>query len=243
MGRPQQCADLVRKGMTPCEIARQFGINLQSVIQYLYTAIGIGLIRQSDVLFAIDRKSQGVLEQIMREKENGTIPSVVKAMESRNVRLSSGDVDLYTKLRSARVTAGDLYWFVTQTELILHQLVKEVLISEFGENEDQWWRQGIPQKVRIDCVTLREQDAERPTHPYSYTTLINVVDIIDKNWRLISKRLPRDAVKDKSSFLHRLRELNSIRNRVMHPVRSGPPRSEDLDFVRDVFSMVNREMT
>jgi predicted transcriptional regulator len=63
MGRPQESAELLLKGFSPSKIASKFGISTKSVKQYLFVAIGMGLIRRSDILFSIDRSLRIKLNQ------------------------------------------------------------------------------------------------------------------------------------------------------------------------------------
>jgi hypothetical protein len=55
-----------------------------------------------------------------------------------------------------------------------------------------------------------------------------------KAWRLFEDRLPKAVAAHKDDFEGALDRLNSIRNRVMHPVRGTPPNEEDFTFVKQM---------
>jgi hypothetical protein len=50
-------------------------------------------------------------------------------------------------------------------------------------------------------------------------------EILDKNWPVLSKRLPKN-LQDRKKLGLELNELNRIRNAVMHPIK-GIPFSDD----------------
>jgi len=118
---------------------------------------------------------------------------------------------------------------------VLHDKIREVLREKFGDKESGWWRQGVPEAIRVDCVKAREQgQGEDNAEPYEFTTFIHLSEIIDKHWSLFMSRLPNDVISDKKRFLAELKTLNSIRNRVMHPTRLHKISDEDFEFAREI---------
>ena len=55
MGRSSDVAELVRRGLTPTEIAKELGVTVESVAGYLHRAVGEGLIRRSDIYFSVPK--------------------------------------------------------------------------------------------------------------------------------------------------------------------------------------------
>jgi len=210
MGRPEEAAELVSQGYTPSEIAKELGISVKSVMQYLYRAIGMGYVRRSDVLFNIQKKQGG--EGVVMD-----------------------DLLICEGLRQDRVELGDLYEFLADLEKTLHERVRTVLVEEFGDGESGWWRNGVPKRVRKQCATLREDsEEESPSEVYCYTSFVNLVEIIDKNWKLFQKRLPASRASNKRHLMSSLYRVAEIRNRVMHPIRSDPPTEADFEFVQQM---------
>jgi hypothetical protein len=127
----------------------------------------------------------------------------------------------------------------------LHQHIKRRLQAKFGDQGESWWVSGIPLKIRKECVTRREEDPSRD-EPYSYTDLIDLKEILDKNWPLFEMDLLRvhKEVATKKDLLDLLFQLNTVRNSYAHPVRAPEPESEkyseDLSFAARATEIVKQ---
>lgn len=130
------------------------------------------------------------------------------------------------------------YRLVAVSEKILHRFIKRRLIEALGESEDAWRAKGVPETIRVECVNMREKDPRRHP-PYSYTYLIDLKGILDKNWRRCFEddfQKVKGLVKSKKEFLDSLDRLNEIRNTVMHPVRDIPT-DADHEFARQMLKV------
>ena len=233
MGRPQEVADLLSTGLSPGEIASDLGISYTSVMQYLYTAIGAGYIRRSDVLFSIPPQERDAIEQLIAETGSLYWYDIWRQASDQGRELDRRHLETYLELRDVRVSMGDMYEFLSSVEVTLHDAIKAVLREEYGDTD--WWRKGVPERVRVECAQLLEKDADPAPDPYCYTTFIHLRDIFDKQWALFSQCLPSRAAQNKKEFLADLLRLNSIRNRVMHPVKGGSLTEDDFQFVRGLY--------
>jgi len=235
MGRPEECASLIKKGLNPREIAEELGISISSVMKYLYTAVGKGDIRRSDILLSIEdtiRQDFEEIREMLEIEEDASwieIYDKIKELPGAGKDVDIGLFQIYLRLRKEEVWLGDVYWYLYHIEILLHEFAGLLLKREYGENEDGWWRR-IPLSVRQDCQKRREED-KNPGPPYSYTNLIDIQKIFEKEWSVLSILLPK-TLRDKRVFRNSFGRLNYIRNKVMHPVR-GPPTIDDLMFVRD----------
>lgn len=229
MGRKHEAVSLLMNGYSPSKIAKKMGVTVSTVMGYLYNQVGEGNIRRSDILFSIDPKTRSMIEDLISELNTTYWFDIYKFAEEKGIKLNKDDLKIYLQLRDARVAFGDMYEFIREIETILHNVIKKILIHEYGEN---WWRKGVPTKVRVACVTAFEEDTNPSFHPYCYTNLIHLKEIINKQWKIFSKYLPKKIVKDKHVFLCKLAKLNQIRNRVMHPVR-GDLDEKDFVFIRE----------
>lgn len=201
MGRPDDTARLLLQGRNPVEIADVLGISLGSVYSYLDRAVGEGLVRRSDIYFSFP-------------------PELRKAHKK--------DLGRYTNVL---VALGDLYEDVRRIEVALHTQVRAMLIEKYGPHEIGWWRQGVPESVRVKCHDRRERDIDDPCYVYCYTDLLDLGKTIDGEWALFGGHFPACYSSNKRSLLEHLARLNRIRNKVMHPVRGVIPTEEDFDFV------------
>jgi hypothetical protein len=235
MARKDEAAFLLKEGNSPREIANDMGISLKSVVQYLYTKVGEGNIRRSDILYNIEPEIRIAIENAIYQSDENE-PLFLGAYPLARQKISNLDwfeFDFIVNLLDAKVSRGDMYEFISDIELILHQAIKKVLISEFGPDESEWWRKGIPTKIRAECASLLEQDIEPAEHSYCYTNFIHLKDILNKQWSIFIKVLPKKHLKDKNDFLNNLLRLNHIRNLVMHPIKGIELTENDFRFVRE----------
>lgn len=112
------------------------------------------------------------------------------------------------------------YRYVQTIETSLHEFVRRILQASFGEEESGWWVKGVPPKIRIECAQKREEDSLRE-ELYSYTNLIDLETIIDKNWKIFEPYFHqvRKSFNSKKEFLAGIAKTNEVRKRVMHPIR------------------------
>lgn len=135
------------------------------------------------------------------------------------------------KYGTAAIALGDLYDDVRQIEVGLHKMVREVLMRQFGDGESGWWRQGVPEAVRVKCQERREREQDDLCEPYCYTDLLDLAKVIEAQWSLFKDSFPVPYGSNRKAFIEALARLNRIRNKVMHPVRGIVPSEEDFDFV------------
>ena len=233
MGRVEQVAESVRGGSTPSQIAKEIGITLESVLQYLHTAVGYGLVTKSDVLFAIDRRSRGYLSKLLDSDPKASRKQAIELLEKDKIDLGEKEILLFFDIIRSRSALSDLYFYISDLELYLHDGIRTVLKKRYGDGE-LWWREGVPQKVRVECSRMQEEDQERPADRYHYTTLMNLIEIIDKQWECISQSGLFKESTTKKEMLGDLRRINILRNRVMHPIRYGLPNAEEHYFIKRV---------
>jgi hypothetical protein len=229
MDRKHEAERLLRGGLDPSAIAKELGIPLTGVMQYLYTLVGEGALRYSDIYFAIAKDKRQVLQRVAEFYKVGT-----KAFfESPKGLLSYEEVDVFRSLRERRIFAGDMYEYVSEVEIALHNVVRNTLSNAFGEDETGWWRRGVSPEIRQKCVSRRELDEEPSNSAFSYTDLFDLSKIIIKNWRLFQTVLPIAYAKDSKKKLEQdLGRLNRLRNTVMHPVKGRKWSEDDFLFVR-----------
>jgi len=223
-----QAAELLRRGLPPSRIAREMKIPVGVVMAYLYRQVGEGELRRSDILFTLDNRAREQVEKLVEER-GSTVPWRLRRwLKAAGVEVDPDDLEIYLKLRDARVDLGDMYELIRDLELTLHRFIRERLERQYGES---WWREGIPLHVREDCAVLNERDAEPATELFCYTTIIHLLKIFDQNWTALCERLPGKLRSNKQEFLARLKRLNAIRNIVMHPVKALPLTEADFYFL------------
>jgi hypothetical protein len=123
--------------------------------------------------------------------------------------------------------------------VLLHRLVKQTLQSAY---QDQWWRKGIPESTRKNCQSRKEEDEIPLDEPYRYTTLIDLKSIIENDWRVFSVALPKALAAKKPDTLDRLKRLNDIRKKVMHPVKEISEYENDYRFSRELLADLDDQL-
>lgn len=234
--RRRQAATLLLRGMAPSKIAEEMKLPLGVVMNFLYNQVGQGWIRRSDILFSIDAETRRAIEDAIQRTGKDSLTAVAGALKQSGVNVPRGDLRIYLKIRDARADLGDMYEFIRDIELRLHQYVRASLVAAYGP--ENWWRQGVPLPVREDCAVTSERDPEPANELYCYTTLMNLRFIFDREWPVLSANLPGRLRGDKPEFLDSLRRLNRIRNVVMHPVKGIRIGDEDFEFVRRLHSQL-----
>ena len=234
MGRPYDVAKLLQEGLSPAGIAKRLGISVGSVRQYLWVAVGEGLIRRSDVLFSLPKDLRSVVERMMHANRPKNAFDLQTLLYRQQFPCDREELNILWNLTIGRVGYGDLYEFITSSEELLHTQIKVTLKAEFGEEASGWWRKGVPERIRVICAQVREQDDDGEADPYAYTTLIHLKEILDRHWQLFVSRLPKAVIADKKALLRDIERLNTIRNRVMHPTRLHKVTDEDFEFAREM---------
>jgi hypothetical protein len=202
--------------------------------------IGEGELRRSDLVFSIPPELRSAAEQAIERTGSTNFGVVSRDLRRQGIRAQRLDLGVYLNYRRARVVLGDMYELVRALEVRLHVFVKQAFIAEFGE--EQWWRSGVPDGIRAECAALLEKDPEPAEEPYCYTHMINMREILDKRWPVLSKYMPGELLNKKKDLLERLLRLNRIRNSVMHPVRNSALDEEEFGFVRTLDAEL-RELT
>jgi hypothetical protein len=199
VGKRDDALALLRNGLDPVEISERQGVSLTTILAYLNEMIGAGKLRRLDVLFSMRRER--------RSKPPTKDYQVV--------------VQMYG---SAAHALGDMYEGLRRVEIKLHDGIRRALQEEYGNDESGWWRTGVPVVLRQKLQTRREEDSD-PVEPYAYTDLLDLAEILDKQWAKIALKVIAGPSQKKET-LAEFRRLNQIRRKVMHPVRSNPANDE-----------------
>jgi hypothetical protein len=198
--------------------------------------MGEGQLRPIDIILAFAPARREAIDELFVKHERHTYRTFEKHAHKQGFAYE--EARLYHDVRRSKALRGDIYVLIADIEIALHRLVRGALANEFGGDESQWWRQGVPQGVRKACVQAREDDPDPVQDPYCYTTFIHLNEIIDANWSLFRPILPDKLIKDRKTLLRWLRQLNHVRNAIMHPVKEKPWRATDLDALKTMHDLV-----
>ena len=236
MGVREETLAMLREGLSPKDITRRRGVNINTTLGYLDQLVGRGDLRRSDILFSIQKDIRQAVIAIAGSSKDPQVVS--RRLKRGEFDIDPEDVQTVLKYGDARHALGDMYEDIRTIETHLHQLIQETLEEKYGEELMGWWRQGIPEPVRKNCVIRQEEDSEPVPDPYCYTDLLDLWHILDKQWTVLSKALPDEMTANKQDLRRKLVRLNTIRRNVMHPVRGVIPSEDDFEFVRELKGML-----
>lgn len=103
---------------------------------------------------------------------------------------------------------------VDKIERILQKTIIEVLKSEYGPEETEWWMQGIPGKIRIKTNNKYEEDLGKRGSKESYFDLIDYREIISSKWTLFQKLFGygkgNDSKEKRTAWINFVNEMRKI---------------------------------
>ena len=120
------------------------------------------------------------------------------------------------------------YAVIWQIETILHRFSELILSERHGEN---WWF-AFPLELQHHCLDLAHQESNQVS-PACYINLLQFSEIIKKkeNWVVFQPafdRLHPSYSSPESVFHNEVRNVNRIRNKVMHPLKRQTPTEEEI---------------
>jgi len=233
MGVREDSLKMLREGLSPKEITRARGVNINTTLGYLDQLVGRGDLRRSDIFFSVPKDIRNAIPASLIKGRIMTIQEVSSLLKKRHINADPEDIIVVIKYGDSRHALGDMYEDVRAIETHLHELIREALIEKYGEGELEWWREGIPLSIRQNCQSRREEDEDPVEDPYCYTDLLDLWHILDKQWNILKDALPDSFKVNRQGLRSSLLRLNLIRRQVMHPVRGVIPSEEDFEFIRE----------
>lgn len=104
---------------------------------------------------------------------------------------------------------------IDRVEQRLQSVVIDELKANLGENESEWWMEGVPEKIRLDARVRWEQDKGKRGGTERYLNLIDYRTIIVRNWAIFQGLLAYGKG-SKDARTEWIARLNEVRKIVMH---------------------------
>jgi hypothetical protein len=107
---------------------------------------------------------------------------------------------------------------IGKIEVRVFLYLRKVLQTSYAE---RWWTDGVPEKVRSECVQRREEEgAFELNPPEAYLNLIHLREIALKNWELVKANFEAvDGAQGKDKGTAWVRDLNETRKIWAHPLK------------------------
>jgi tetratricopeptide (TPR) repeat protein len=104
----------------------------------------------------------------------------------------------------------------------VREFIRILLETNYGE---EWWRQGVPPKVRAKCASRREEalDEEREADLLLFADFYDYKTIIESNKTIFASYI------DTKEWCQKLNDMEPIRNAIAHnrPLKNAPVRVSD----------------
>ena len=147
------------------------------------------------------------------------------------------------------IEQNDIEWtkrarnLIPDIQMLISKHVLKLLKYIYGKEEEKWWYEGIPEKVRTDIVERKEKDPEHKEKE-SYFDLVHYGKIISysKNWSEFKKYYAfKEYGNSKEKQLSWFDTLNKLRNRISHPER-GNVSKDELEFLEKVYKTLKERI-
>ncbi|MFC1988191.1 hypothetical protein ACFLVH_06640, partial [Chloroflexota bacterium] len=201
---------MLREGLSPKEITRARGVNIDTTLGYLDQLVGRGALRRSDIFFSVPKDIRDAIPGSLFIGRTTTIQGVSSLSRMFHINADPEDIIVVIKYSDSSHALGDMYEDIRTIETYLHGVIGQALLDEYEGSEMGWWRQGIPESVRKSCVIRQEEDSEPVPDPYCYTELLDLWQILDKQWNVLSKVLPKEITKNKQDLRRKMVRLNTV---------------------------------
>jgi len=132
---------------------------------------------------------------------------------------------------------------IDRIEMTLQKQIISDLKEEFGEEDSDWWMEGVPKQVRLEVTKRFEEDDGKRGGKEKYFDLIHYRKIVTDNWELFSEIFAygkKGVGKDKGTQW--MEELNQKRNCVAHSSSGVSLSIEDLNQVQDYEEWLRRQI-
>lgn len=236
MGVREDTLKILRDGLSPKEIARAKGVSITTTLGYLDQLVGCGYLKRSEIFFSVPKDIRDLIPASLIENGSSNIQEVSAIIKRERISIDPEDAIVIIKYGNALHALGDMYENLRDIEIFLHQTIRDTLKKQYGDGEMNWWRKGIPLKIRQSCQSKREEDEDPVEEPYCYTELLDLWEILDKQWSILKNSLPDEFKDNKPILRNKIIRLNRIRREVMHPVKGVIPTEEDFNFVTGFYT-------
>lgn len=123
-----------------------------------------------------------------------------------------------------------------ELQLKIQHASLRLLRSTYGDGEDNWWRQGVPLKVRTEVAARREAN-ERGGKLEQFFELLDYKAIasVSQHWETFKPFFAMGPKQGKDASLSWFDRLSELRNRISHPER-GAVSDDELLFLASLMN-------
>jgi DNA sulfur modification protein DndB len=108
---------------------------------------------------------------------------------------------------------------IEKIEKALQDTILETLKEEFDQDENQWWFDGVPQKIRTKIQQRIEESDGKAGQREQNFDLVHYREIIKDNWAFFGELFGYGTQGNKDKKTEWIVDVSNMRNTVMHPSR------------------------
>lgn len=132
---------------------------------------------------------------------------------------------------------------IDRIEVLLQKTIIEELKDNFGEDNRQWWFNGVPKTTRKKVTERYEDDDGKRGTEECYFDLIDYRPIIIENWDLFEKLFASAESGNKDKRTKWLVEINDLRRIVSHASAGVHITAEQLSKLEECEKWLNHQIT
>ena len=131
---------------------------------------------------------------------------------------------------------------IDRIEITLQKTIIEELKDNFGEENKQWWFNGVPKNIRKKVSDKKEEDDGKRGGEEFYFDLIDYRPVIIENWNIFEKLFAYGDSGNKEKKTNWLVEINDLRRVVSHASSGVHITSEQLSKIEEYENWLNNKI-
>jgi len=133
----------------------------------------------------------------------------------------------------------DVRKLIDEIQVCLYEYVLDTLKNHYKDPPEDWWYNGVPEKVRLRCMEVRERE-HGEKRPDQYISLINYRDIALHTWEQFQTLFSLGEKGAKAKVTQWLVDLNKVRN-ITHHREKWPATKDQVKSVREIYKRLMQQ--
>jgi len=176
------------------------------------------------------------------EAEAETLRQEIERM-TRSLGIPELEAKEWERTQEERYEYIRAYAIIWELEIMLHRFAELILSEKHGAN---WWY-AFPLDLQQKCLSLAHEDSNQVS-PDGYINFLNLSEIFKNKENKVFfqpafENLRSDYKSPESEFHGKIRDVNIIRNKVMHPLKRQTPIKEDFVTLENFLAFVKKLTT
>lgn len=165
-----------------------------------------------------------------------------QALRKEHAEFNPTGLEEFIKQQEER-TNEKAYGLIREIEKIIAETVISSLQMEYKERQDEemWWYEGIPGKIRVKAVQRMEEDKGK-REKQNYMDLIDYREVIIKNWTLFKNIFSYDNKGNKENKTKWIAKINECRKIMAHSSSSQNITIAQVRMLEEYLAWIKRQI-